>query len=61
MFQQVAHKGKESEINYIKRFQNAKSLVNSLGNNYTKYQMMQTFLNNFQQGGNYSAKIASRQ
>ena len=33
-FQQVAHKGGESAINYIKRFQNAHALSVSVGNSY---------------------------
>ena len=33
-FQQVTHKGGESEINYIKIFQNAQALSVSVGNNY---------------------------
>ena len=33
-FQQVTHKGWESAINYIKRFQNAHALLVSLGNSY---------------------------
>ena len=58
MFQQVVHKGGESEINYIKIFQNDQALKASVGNSYTEYQLMHTFLDNFQQGGNYSAKIS---
>ena len=34
-FQQVTHKGGESAINYIKRFQNAHALSVSLGNSYS--------------------------
>ena len=33
-FQQVTHKGGESTINYIKRFQNAHALSVSVGNSY---------------------------
>ena len=33
-FQQVIHKGGESTINYIKRFQNAHALSVSVGNSY---------------------------
>ena len=36
-FQQVTHKGGESAINYIKRFQNAHALSISLGNSYSEY------------------------
>ena len=60
-FQQVTHKGGKSEINYIKRFQNAHALSVSLGNSYSEDQLMHTFLDNFHQGGKYSAQIASHQ
>ena len=46
-FQQVTHKGKESAINYIMRFQNAHALSVSDGNSYSEDQLMHTFLNNF--------------
>ena len=58
-FQQVTHKGGESEINYIKRFQNSHALSVSVGNSYSEDQLMHTFLDNFHQGGKYSAQIAS--
>ena len=61
IFKQVTHKGGESAINYIKRFQNAHALSVSVGNSYSEYQLMHTFLDNFQQGGKYSAQIASHQ
>ena len=51
MFQQVVHKVGESDINYIKIFQNFKALTVSVGNRYTEYQLMHIFLENFQQGG----------
>ena len=57
-FQQVTHKGGEYAINYIKRFQNAHALSVSLGNRYSKHQLMHKFLDNFHQGGKYSAQIA---
>ena len=60
-FQQVTHKGGESAINYIKRFQNAHALSVSVGNSYSKYQLMHTFMDNFHHGGKYSAQIASHQ
>ena len=60
-FQQVTHKGGESEINYIKIFKNAHTLSVSLGNSYSEDQLMHTFLDNFQQGGKYPAQIASHQ
>ena len=60
-FQQVTHKVGESAINYIKRFQNAHALSVSVGNSYSEDQLMHTFLDNFYQGGKYSAQIASHQ
>ena len=59
--QQVTHKGGESAINYIKIFENAYTLSVSVGNNYSEDQLMHTFLDNFHQGGKYSAQIASHQ
>ena len=50
-FQQVTHKGGESAINYIKRFQNAQALSVSVVNSYSEDQIMHTFLDNFQQSG----------
>ena len=50
-FQQVTHKGGESAINYIKRFQNAHALSVSVGNSYCEDQLMHTFLVIFNQGG----------
>ena len=46
-FQQVTHKGGESAINYIKRFQNAHDLSVSVGKSYSEDQFMNTFLDNF--------------
>ena len=60
-FQQVTNKGGESAINYIKRFHNADDLSVSVGNRYYEDQIMHTFLDNFHQGGKYSAQIASHQ
>ena len=60
-FQKVTHKGEESAINYIKIFQNAHVLSVSVGNNYSEDQLMHTFLDNFHQGGKYSAQIAIHQ
>ena len=57
----MTHIGGESAINYIKRFQNAHALSVSVGNRYSKDQLMRTFLDNFHQGGKYSAQIASHQ
>ena len=55
------HKGGDSEINYIKRFQNAKVLAISTGNRYTENHLFQNFLEYFQQGGKYYDHIASHQ
>ena len=60
-FQQVTHKGGESSINYIKRFQNAHALSVSVGNSHSEDQLVHTFLYNFHQGGKYSAQIAIHQ
>ena len=60
-FQQVTHKGVESAINCIKMFQNAHALSVSEGNSYYEDQLMHIFLDNFHQGGKYSAQIASHQ
>ena len=60
-FKQVTHKGVESAINYIKRFQNEHALSVSVGNSYSEDQLLHTFLDNFHQGGKYSAQIASHQ
>ena len=60
-FHQVTHKGGDSAINYIKRFKNAHALSVSAGNSYSEDQLMNTFLDNFHQGGKYSAQIASHQ
>ena len=57
-FQQVTHKGGESVINCIKRFQNANALSVSVKNSYSEDQLMHTFLDNFHEGGKYSARIA---
>ena len=40
IFHQVTHKGGESAINYIKRFQNARALSDSVGNSYSEDQIM---------------------
>ena len=57
----MTHKGGESAINYIKRFQNAHVLSVSVWNSYSEDQIMHTFMDNFHQGGKYSAQIASHQ
>ena len=60
-FQQVTHKVGKSEINCIKIFQNAQDLSVSVGNGYSENQLTHIFLDNFRQGGKYSAQIASHQ
>ena len=60
-FQQATHKGGEYAISYIKRFQNANTLSVSLGNSYSEDQLIHTFLDNFEEGGKYSAQVASHQ
>ena len=61
IFQQVTHKGGGSVINFINRFQNSNDLSVSVGNNNSEDQLMHKFLDNFHQGGKYSAQIASHQ
>ena len=61
IFQQVTHKGGESEMNYIKIFQNEQALSVFVGNTYSENQVMHIFLDNFHQGGKYSAQIARRE
>ena len=58
-FQQVTHTGGESAINYIKRLHNAYVLSISVVNSYSDNQLMHTFLDNFHQGGKFSAHIDS--
>ena len=48
-------------MKYINRFQNAQALSVSVRNTYSEDQLMHTFLDNFHQGGKYSAQIASHQ
>ena len=55
-FQQVTHKGRESAINYIKRFQNEHALSVLVGNIYSEDQLMHTFMDNVHQGGNIQLK-----
>ena len=48
-------------ISHIKIFQNAHALSVSVRNSYYEDQLMHTFLDNFHQGGKYSAQMASHQ
>ena len=61
IFQKVTHKRGDSEMNYIKIFQNAQDLSVSVINAYSEDQHMHTYLDNFRQGGKYSAQIANHQ
>ena len=61
IFQQVTHKRGESAMNYIEIFQNTQALSVFVGNYYSEDQPMHTFLDNFHQGGKYSAQITSHQ
>ena len=61
LFQKVTHKEGESEMNYIKRTQNTQALSVSAGNSYSGDQLVHIFLDNFQQGGKYTAQISSHQ
>ena len=60
IFHQVTHKVGESEINYIKIFQNAQALSVLVENSYSEDQIMHILLDNFHQGGKYTAHIASQ-
>ena len=44
LFKKVGQKGRESEINYIKIFHNAKTLSILVGNVYSDYQFMHNLL-----------------
>ena len=46
-------------MNYIKIFQNSQALSFSVVKNYSEYQLMHILLDDFHQGGKYSAQIAS--
>ena len=48
-------------MNYTKRFQNEQALSVSVGKSYYEYQLKKIFLDNFHQGGKYSAHIAIHQ
>ena len=48
-------------MNYIKKFQNAQALSVSVGKNYSEDELMHIFLDNFCQGGKYSAQTAIHQ
>ena len=54
-FQQVTQKGGESSMNYINRLKNAQPLSVSVGSSYSGDQLMHMFLDNFHQGGKYTA------
>ena len=48
-------------MNYFKIFQNAQDLSVSVGNSYSENQLIYIFLDNFHQGGKYTAQIARHQ
>ena len=48
-------------MNYIQILQNAQALSVSVLNSYSEDQQMQRFLDDFHQGGKYSAQIDSHQ
>ena len=48
-------------MNYIKILQNVQAFSVSVGNIYFEDQFMHIFLDNFHQGGKYTAQIASHQ
>ena len=47
ILQQVTHKGGESAMNYIERYQNAQDFSVSVGNTYSEDQLMHIFLDKF--------------
>ena len=57
----MTHKVGESAINYVKRFQNVHALSFLVGNRYSEDRLMHRFMDNFHQGGKYSAQTASHQ
>ena len=59
IFQKVTHKGGDSEMNYTRRFQNTQALSVSSVKGYSEDQFIHIFLDNFYQGGKYTAQIAS--
>ena len=61
IFQQVTHKGGESEMNYIKIFKDSQSLSVLVRKNYYEDQLMHIFLDNFHRCGKYTAQIAIHQ
>ena len=52
LFQQVTHKEREPEMNYIKLFQNPQTLSVSVENINSEDQLMHILLDNLHQGGN---------
>ena len=44
-------------MNYIKIFQNSQDLLVAVRRSYSENQLMHIFLDNFYQGGKYSAQI----
>ena len=48
-------------MNYIKIFQNTQALSVSVGNSYSEDQFIHIILDNFHQGGRYTAQISIHQ
>ena len=60
VFRQVTHKGGQSAISCNKISHNAQDLSVSVENSDVEDQMIHPFMDNFHQGGNYYAQIASQ-
>ena len=60
LFQQATQKGMESASNYINRFQNVQALYVSVGKSHSEDQFMYIFLDNFHQGGKYTAYVGTK-
>ena len=58
--QKVTHIEGGSAMNNINRFQNAQVLSVSVENSFSEDPSMYIFLDNFHQGGKYTAQIASQ-
>ena len=61
LFHQVTHKGEESVMNYIKRYQNSQALSISVGNSYSEDQLINIWLDKILQGGRYTTQLSSHQ
>ena len=61
IFQKFTHKGWNSAMKYIKRFQNEQVLSVSVVNNYSEDQLIPIFLDDFHHSGKCTAQIANQQ